>query len=193
MKWCTKFPKPNLTCFHTTSACWTTSLFDVLKVNWLKIWPNVEFSSNQGCYTPWGSGGWRSWFPGRRRWRWRSCGDQRWGRWWPPSPPPPPPWQLARSPENLACMRKFISVTKDHTFGVVCTLFVKAGCTFVGHDKCELYWSKVNHWCSILLSPLSSINIYDWSVYSEFWTRFKLNHDECAKLQSKACPFTRHI
>ena len=108
MKWCTKFPKPNLTCFHTTSACWTTSLFDVLKVNWLKIWSNVEFYSNQDCYTPWGSGGWRSWFPGRRRWRWRSCGDQRWGRWWPPSPPPPPPWQLARSPENLACMRKFI-------------------------------------------------------------------------------------
>ena len=38
-----KFPKPNLTCFHTTSACSTSSLLDVLRVKKFKIASNVNF------------------------------------------------------------------------------------------------------------------------------------------------------
>ena len=74
--------------------------------------------------TPWGSGGWRSWFPGLRRWRWRSCGGRRWGRWWQPSPPPPPPLQLARSPENQACMSICIKDTNAASQGLKATICV---------------------------------------------------------------------
>ena len=61
---------------------------------------------------------------------------------------------------------------------------VKAGCS----DKCELHWSKVNHRCSILLL---STNIFNESMDSGLWTRFELDHDEFANLQSKGCPFKR--
>ena len=127
----------------------------------LLIWcPESEVVKNlikcnfESC-TPWGSGGWPSWFPGRRRWRWRSCGGQRWVPCWPaPSPPPPQPLQLARSPENLVGMSiRFrdaagvILLWKATKIDCVCVCVHKLWKHVFGR-KCQLHRSKVNHWCA---------------------------------------------
>ena len=149
MKWCTKFPKPNLTCFHTTSVCWTISLFDVLKVkkvrNWIKC--KIFWQTHLGDLEDDGLGALAGGgdvdvhvavnvevggdHPLHLLLRLYS---------WPVALKIKLAWVVISGTQ--------MSLQGWKATNCVYTLEVKAGCTFVS-DKCELHWSKVNHRCSI--------------------------------------------